>query len=111
MSLCTCDPYIELDEKCFVHGHTHRLQARVKELEAKQLGYDRMLSRGVYVESDKYVRLCKVIDVVRDCLWIDECKCDIAYTGRNLHEPNSECEKLDLVKKALLELDKTNESL
>lgn len=37
----------------------------------------------------------RIIKVARDCLWINHCRCDGAYTTRNKHEPNAVCGELD----------------
>jgi hypothetical protein len=49
-------------------------------------------------------RLRKVVEAARDCLWVDKCQCDVAYTGRGRHEPNSKCGELDPIREALREL-------
>lgn len=37
--------------------------------------------------------------------WLDECRCDEAYTGRDMHEPNSKCGELDDLRVALKEIE------
>jgi hypothetical protein len=34
-------------------------------------------------------------NIVKSVLWINECRCDEAYTSRKMHEPNALCGELD----------------
>jgi hypothetical protein len=40
-------------------------------------------------------------DAVEESLWIDECRCDTAWTGRGMHKPNALCGELTSVREAL----------
>jgi len=42
-----------------------------------------------------------LVDAVEGIMWINECKCGEAWTGRGMHEANSLCGELDEVKEAL----------
>ncbi len=46
-------------------------------------------------------QLAEYEKAISSILWIDECRCDIAYTGRGRHEPNSYCGELDPLREAL----------
>lgn len=54
---------------------------------------------------ERLERAERVVEAAKECLWVDECRCDMAYTGRGKHEPNMKCGELDLVREALAELD------
>lgn len=46
-------------------------------------------------------RLRKVADAARGCMWINECRCDEAYTSRDMHGPNALCGEMDELAAAL----------
>ncbi len=46
----------------------------------------------------------KVRDKAKEVLWIGECRCDVIYTSRGLHEPNSHCGDMDELRDALSSL-------
>ena len=46
-------------------------------------------------------RYLKVEKEVKSILWINECHCDEAYTGRHMHAPNSICGELDELAEAI----------
>jgi hypothetical protein len=45
--------------------------------------------------------LRKVADAAKLCIWINKCRCDEAYTGRDMHEPNALCGEMDELEQAL----------
>jgi hypothetical protein len=88
------------------------LEARVKALEQQlhecgqsELKHD-IRADELAIENAK---LRKIVDAARDCLWIDECHCDLAYTARGRHAPNKRCGELDPIREALRELDGDHE--
>jgi hypothetical protein len=40
----------------------------------------------------------------QDVMWVNECRCDEAWTGRKMHEPNAFCGELDNLAEALAQL-------
>lgn len=42
-----------------------------------------------------------LVDAAKGVLWVDECRCRDAWTGRDMHEPNSKCGELDPLREAL----------
>lgn len=50
--------------------------------------------------------LCAVADRADEIKWLNECKCDVAWTGRGKHEPNTTCGELDYLVDALADLRK-----
>jgi hypothetical protein len=50
-------------------------------------------------------QLIKLVDAAQSCLWVDNCRCDSAYTARGRHEPNTFCGELDPIREALAGLE------
>lgn len=46
----------------------------------------------------------RLVNAIKSCLWVDECRCDIAYTGRGRHEPNTLCGELDPLRDAISQI-------
>jgi hypothetical protein len=49
----------------------------------------------------------RVIEAAKEVLWIDECRCDDAWTKRGMHEPNALCSEMKPLRDALAELERT----
>jgi hypothetical protein len=49
----------------------------------------------------------RVIEAAKEVLWIDECRCDDAWTKRGMHEPNALCGEMKPLRDALAELERT----
>jgi hypothetical protein len=43
---------------------------------------------------------------IKSVLWVDECRCDVAWTSRDMHEPNTYCGELDPLRETLARLEK-----
>ena len=81
------------------------LESRIKDLREMHSHVCDLLA----AECEERNRLREVVAAVRDCLWIDECHCDLAYTARGRHAPNKRCGELDPIREALRELDEEHE--
>lgn len=53
--------------------------------------------------------LVKCVEAARGVTWINKCRCNVAYTGRGRHEPNSICGELDTLVEALAALERAVE--
>ena len=52
--------------------------------------------------SEKYADIVEVfLKAIEESLWVDECRCDVAYTSRGRHEPNTRCGELDPLRDAI----------
>ena len=53
--------------------------------------------------AEKYfkAKYAPLVEACKASLWIDNCRCDKAYTDRRRHEPNTYCGELDDVREAL----------
>ena len=60
-------------------------------------------------DSPRLAALERVAEAAERCIWINDCRCDEAYTGRQMHEPNALCGEMDELAAALAELNRPSE--
>lgn len=65
----------------------------LKLVEEMQILQDKLYSQSK--------QLATAVEVMESVLWIDKCRCDVAYTGRGRHEPNTYCGELDPLRDAI----------
>jgi hypothetical protein len=53
----------------------------------------------------RLAKLEAVAEAARNVMWVFDCHCDEAYTGRGMHEPNAICDEGDDLRAALATLD------
>lgn len=54
---------------------------------------------------DRLEKAQAVIEAAKSAMWLNECRCDKAYTERHRHEPNSMCGEMDELNDALVAYD------
>lgn len=65
--------------------------------------------RGMFEENYRLAplhrALVEAVSAAKQTLWINECRCNEAYTCRGMHEPNALCGEMDELVQALASLD------
>ncbi len=76
------------------------------ESAATRTGGDCPISQEARDDAQRLAALERVAEAARGCIWINDCRCDDAYTGRQMHMANATCGEMDELATALAELNR-----
>lgn len=86
---------------CHFKEENEKLRAEVEKLTQDMHLVVSDAGKGLIRERDQ---LRAVVGAAKAILWIDECRCDAAYAGRGLHEPNACCGEMSDLREAFAAL-------